>query len=517
MKKLKILWIILFITAIIFSMFTVMYCLQYDVLNNHDMVFVYGRRFLDPEHGRYLSTFTSHILIEVLPEIFNIHPNDFSTSFIASIKGILIIISCLVIANTAFLFSKDNNKNILKFPVQNPCFTVVYMLIFLLLFNNNFFLNENRAYFAAFESIVFFEYPMSIVLYAAVMSIFGYYFINSKIPNKITFIVFLILLFLLGITVEPVNLPALAGFVLFLPYLIMNRKKLKDTKVYIILICIVYAISLFCYYIRPSEHTPDYYGTFLNYLKTAIIPFFKAYFNEFIINNSKLVLPSLLLFIPALFISKEKAKKMIYFVIANMAGFWCFYLLVFFIGYYAFETFCISADKWIEIYRVITLFYFIFVIGFIFDSYLPKISNILKIITCIFIFTIFHTNLITEYFNVMQETLDFSKEMRKTAYIMEKIAVSSNINDNTLIVPKKFIQYNDYFWFTEDGSINPCGYNVYLHNIYPKINKTQIIFAKDDSIIENIQLDDKELEQLKFSNLLKEKMYRHKKFINGCY
>ena len=515
-KNLKILWLILFILAISFSMWTVTYCLQYDVLTIHDLAYPYGRKFLEPDHGRYLAYFTSNLLVEKLPEIFNIHPNDFSPKYISIVKGFIIILICLIITNACFLFTKEKDKNIFKFPICNPAFTILYMLIFLALFNDNFFFNTKLGiglhYFAVFENIIFFEYPSSIVLYTAVMSILGYYFINDKIPDKKTYSIFLFLLFLLGITVEAINFPVFAGFILFIPYLILNKEKLKDKKQYIIQICIVYAIALFAYYIRPNGHVPKYNGSFIHYVKTGIIPFFRFYCDYIILNYSKILLPISLLFIPSFYTDREKSKRLMYFITVNIAGFLCFYALMFFAGYSYADSFYVE-PKWTNLYRVITLFYLVFTIGFLIDfNVSKKLSNTVKLIICICIFLIFHKNLITEYFPNMNKVVNEEKEIRTTAYIMEKIALYSLPEIHELVIPKKLIKHGYLFWFTD----YECGYSKYLNNVYPKINISKMLYAENDRFLDNITFYDNELEDLKFSHLLKEKMYRHKKVFNNC-
>ena len=43
-----------------------------------------------------------------------------------------------------------------------------------------------------------------------------------------------------------------------------------------------------------------------------------------------------------------------------------------------------------------------------------------------------------------------------------------------------------------------------------------MLYAENDRFLDNITFYDNELEDLKFSHLLKEKMYRHKKVFNNC-
>lgn len=522
MNKKELFWNICFILVISLSLFTIMFCTYYDILTDHDLVFSYGRTFLNPEHGRYLATFINNVLTERLPEIFNIHPNDFQLFVINPVKAFLIIISCLYIANAAFLFK---NKDVLKLQTYNPAFIVTYILIFLLLFNNNFFFNTGRAYYSVFENTVFFEYPMSIFVYVFVLSIFLYLFVKQEKLNKLNYILLLIASLCLGSSVDPVTLPVLAAWGIMAIYFIAvyikafikkeNFESIKQKCLYIIPVYFAYAIGLYLYYRRPPvEHIPDYgNNSFNEYIVNNIVPFIKIYIKTFLRHDSAILLPIILALIIGIFIcKKEDIKKFILFVSVNIIGFFIFFAAIFTIGYDG-NRYWITFDKWINIYRVITLFYLLAVVGFLCDyGKFEKYSDKIKICLCIIIFAIFHKNLITEYYINLEETRNFSKEIRTAAYKTEKIAITSD--SENIVVPEEYRNYKDILWFDQIAFEN-CDYTIYINNVHPKIKKKTVVYS--DNALDNITFTDEELKELKFQNLLQEKMYRHKKHIVGCY
>lgn len=513
---------IFFVSAIIFSIFTIIFCIFYDVLTAHDLVFSYGRTFFEPEHGRYLATFTNNVLTERLPEILNIHPNDFQLIVINPIKAVLIIISCLYIANAAFLFKKDN---VLKLPASNFAFTFTYILIFLLLFNDNFFFNYDSSYYSVFENTVFFEYPMSIFVYVFVLSICLYLFVKREQLSKTNYIILLIASLFLGTSVDPVTLPVFAGWGIMALYFIVlilkafikkeDMQNIKQKCLYIIPVYLSYAIGLYLYYRRPPiEHEPDYGNyTFYEYIVNNIVPFIKSYINYFLKQDSVLLIPIFLVLIVGFFIcKKEDMKKLIQFVVINILGFFIFYAAIFIIGYNG-DDYWISFTKWINIYKVITLFYLLAVIGFICDiGKFEKYADKIKIILCIIILAVFHRNLIIEYWQNIEEKRAETKELRTVAYKTEKIATT--LDNENIVVPLEFENYKNILWF-DQIAFEKCDYTIYINNVYPKIKKNSIIYS--ENALDNITFTDKELKELKFQNLLQEKMYRHKKYIQGCY
>ncbi len=515
-KIINFIFILLFFILIIFSYICIYNVLQYDILTKDDLVFSYGREFLNPEHGRYLANYTTSLLTEIIPEYINIHPNDLQPTLMAFIKGSLIILQCLIIANTAFLFSEK------KFKFYNPAYIATYVVVFLCLFNIFYFFNNENPYFGIFENMVFFEYQMSIILYVILFSFIAYYFINEKYIHSNWIYLFIIFIsFCTGVSVDPVNVPSLfililLGITLLLYYYkkINKQSLLKVSGVYI-----SYFIGFLIYFTRPVHHYPDYNNlTFIEYFKNNIVLYCHNYFDIFIKQDSLIYIPILICIILLLFLKnydKSKKKQIILLISISSFIYILFFFSIFVLGFLGnHNTFYFNLNKWISIYRVIGLFNLLLILGFLIDknNYLDKkYSNYIKVILCIITLIIFRVNLIGEYLPNIHQTVERSKQIRKAAYIIEKLALNQKSED--IKIPKEYIEYNDILYL--DSKIyTGCGFYRYIQNIHPKVHKSSVTY--NDNIDMSI-FSDKELTELKFQNLLTDKMYRHKKIIKNCY
>ena len=480
------------------------------MLLDNDFFSPYGRTFFEPEHGRYIASYLNHILTEVLPEIFNIHPMDFQNIFVSPLKILVIILCFLCLSNTAFLFSKDNNT-LLKPPVSNIAFTAVYAVIFLILFNDNYFFSNTRVYFNIFQNTVFWEYSASIWLYVLFSGIIGFYFVKKESFSNFNYAVLLICAFFLGISVEVLNLPAFALLSILGIYLFLKKELNRG---YIILFA-VYTASLLCFYANANNHAPVYRYDFFTYLTVNIIPFITGYITEFIGQSSILLLPIAVLFILNSFIYKnteESAQRCLIFTASGTAGFMIFFALMFFGGFTDARNYhqWYVYEKFIYVYKTVLLFYLLFVLSFFLDSrkIKPNISSLIKIIVCILVLTVFHKNLIIDYYQNINKTVQYYKALKTAAYKSEKYAAEGK--ENFILLPKHFKTFKHELAFYK----NSCGFQTYLHSVHPEINKNEIVFSRKFS--SSVTFSEKELEELKFSNLLKHKMHRHKKDLKYC-
>ncbi len=170
--------IIFLIITILATFFTILYTMRYDIFDAHDWAYPFGRNFLEPEHGRLFATYTNYVLSEVLPEYLNIHPSDFQTIFINPLKAFFSVTIFIFFAFAVFLFSEKKNK------ICNPAFILTFILVFLTLFNDEIDTWEVR-YFLFQENTVFWEYPMSLILYAPFWLIYTYFYVkNTPPPGK---------------------------------------------------------------------------------------------------------------------------------------------------------------------------------------------------------------------------------------------------------------------------------------------------------------------------------------------
>ena len=194
----------IFFTFILLSFLLILYVFQYNVLLHHDLWYdSYGMPFLRPDHGRYIATCINNILTDIIPSILNLHPNTFVKFVINPIKASLIILFCLVFANSFFIFTKEE-KDILKFDFGNISFLLTYLITFFAIFNNEtyLYLSQNTLFWGNFCCL--FYYIIFLNLLAYYLSNFKNYTISI---NKKNYIILLIFAFLTGISHETINAP----------------------------------------------------------------------------------------------------------------------------------------------------------------------------------------------------------------------------------------------------------------------------------------------------------------------
>lgn len=511
-----------FILAIIFAFLIVMFLTKYDILIKHDLVFSYGRKFLEPEHGRYIATFFNNFFTEILPEYFNIHPNDFKPLVVSPIKAILVILICLFVSFSAFLFTKK--ENIMQKTILNTSFTFVFILTFLFLFNIYFFCDVAiGGYLAVQETTVFFEYTCSLLVFIPFLSYLAYFYINQTNPSKLNFIVLYILSFFTGLSVDPIIVSTFSIISFWaLIALIENRKKIKENFKYVLVwsgIYCTYILASFFYFIRPSHNA--YYGdsnNILEYTLTYFGKYLNAYYN-FLIDYSTLIIPIIILFVlSAVFLRKQhKCKRGFFFICMNLIILAFFYLMLFFLGFIQDATdssrfFGLYYTKWISLYEITVYFFLLLSSGLFIDSITSKnkISNIIKITVCVLIILILKVELITNNIKNIKNSQNEMKELRQAAYIIEQATI--NETKEKIILPEEYKKYNDSL-FLDYG---PCSFFQYVNNVHPNIKKYYYELSEDENI--NTEFKEKEnIADIKFQNLLTEKMYRHKKIINYCF
>jgi len=126
------------------------------------------------------------------------------------------------------------------------------------------------------------------------------------------------------------------------------------------------------------------------------------------------------------------------------------------------------------------------------------------------ILIIFHNALVIENFKNIQILQDKMKDIRLAAYNIEKLVV--NEEKEEVILPKKYEQYIDKFFLYEYN----CSIIQNSKLIHPNITVKNFKFDDNSYLKDNLLVESK-IEQLKFQNLLTEKMYRHRKYIKNCY
>lgn len=507
----KIFWGIILFFVLICSFLFVTNFLKYDILTEHDMVFSFGRNFFDPEHGRYVATFLNNLFSEIIPEYLNIHPNDFQPLFVAPFKGILTILFLLLMTNSLFVFSKK------KYYMFSCEFILTYVLMFLILFN------KHNEYLYIRENAVFFEYPMSFLVYIPLWSYIVYYFVNKKFPDNLNYSIILLLAFFTAISVDPVNIPAFFTLVaLGIIFAIIYRKNsltLKN-KLKILGFYIVHISGILIYFVRPSHHSPDWGNvSFVQYANYWFKPFILQYLQSFKDIQGLFILIAFLLILSLIFAKNYKTKRD-FIIIAGLNILFqiLFCVSTFLIGLYApppeILNFYFSCPKWALMHQVSCLFFVLVILGYIIDNnekISTKLSSFIKLCLCISFFVVIHKNIIISYLDYIKNEELKNKNIRITAYKVEKAAVKANNKSNIINIPVDFKDYTDYLWYDQVF----CGFGRYINNVHPEINYVEFEFTDKQNDLPDFT--DDELKKLKFQNLIQNKMYRHKKIIKGCY
>lgn len=505
---------LIFVSIILASFAAILWLFKDDILLDHDLAYAFGRKFFFPEHGRYIATFINHILTENLPEVLNIHPNDFQTIFINPLKAVFTICIFLFFSYSLFIFS-ENRK-----PFFSLSFILTYIVIFLFLFNGNFLFflgNEYQAYFSFMENTVFWEYPMTFFMYIPFLLVLIYFYTRKiHIPPNL-YICLIIVSFLLSTSVEPINNAVFISFCLFACFLLIKNKFRitetikKNSQFFGILFSAI--LGFIAYYINPAGLIYDHplntdVLTYKEYIFSAFSIFIKKYIRFFFIENVIFLLIPLALCIHLKISDKYETttdkNALIQIVLFNITAFLLFFFAIFLIGYcFNRDVFWFEYKKWSNMYALSCLFFSLVLTGFIIDKnkLFKNYSNKIKVVACIIILVIFSKPLIFENYQRAIEFKILLKNLKKKYYSIEKIAITQT--DSELYLPAHYKQMinGDDWWLLS-----------YIKSVHPDICKTKIIFS--DKIDENI-LTQEEEKELKFSNLLRYKRFRNKKDFNS--
>lgn len=500
------------------SFVSILLVFQEDILVDHDLAYAFGRKFFFPEHGRYIATFTNHILTENLPEIFNIHPNDFQPIFINPLKAFFAIVIFTFFTGSFFIFRQKQK------PIVTIAFVLTYSLIFLSIFNANFALwlgNEYQAFFNYMENTVFWEYPMTFFIYIPFWSIFIYFETKGKIIPKNLYILTLILAFFICTSVEPINDAVFTAFGLYAIYLFAKNKfKLKNTinnnkQFFGILAAGI--LGLIAYYINPEDLREDHQVvtsllTYQEYLTQQLPRFIEKYTNFFFIKNSVFLIIPFLLCLYIKFsknFEDEKGKnKLILLTAINILGYLIFFASVFIIGFcFNYDKFWFEYTKWANMYAYSCLFFTLILAGYAIDQnkLLQPNAEKIKAVGCLLILVIFSKVLIFDNYQKSLEFTYFLKDLKKQYYTIEKLAVSQTTTE--LYLPISFSEF-----IGTDNNDNCWWLFAYIRSVHPDVIKTKIVFS--DAVDENCLTKDEE-QNLKFSNLLRYKRFRNKKDFNS--
>ncbi len=488
--------------ATVFTLYTLTsYIYSYDVLYDHDLAYGIGRSFIFPEHGRYIATFMNSLFSERLPVLFNFHPNVFNELVTSHFKSFLVLLLVFFLTASAFLFKK-REKSLLSTLFTNYASVVFLISMFVILISNQYFLS-----YEFMQNTVFFEYPMSFLPYIPFWSIIIFlYTKNIKSLNKKTIFLLFSLCFFLGISIEEINLASLVslGVLSLIMFIRRNDFQLQKKHLFFILsLNLVYIISLFLYYVKGNDSVPNYGSlSFFEYVQNIFPLFLKHFFEFFIIRDSKLLIPVLIVLSLIFLFSKEKeSRNFISIILINIFSFIVYHFMTFFMGYFtpgSFEgIFYVAYPKFIMLYKISLIFYLLVSIGYLVDEVLKlssKQQDLLKIIICLI--PMLFLNKFPNFINNIKPFVNEQKEYRKYSYIAEKIALQQ-INGEELILPLELKDKTLRFASTEEWLL------YYYSFIHPKEFSAvkKLTFSENKQINMNI-FSEKELKEIKFQNLL---------------
>lgn len=481
---------------------------SYDVLYDHDLILGFNRCFFVPEHGRYIATFINSVCSETMPVFFNIHPNDFNGMITNHLKAFSFLLLVLLLTVSAFLFKKRENS-FFKMFFANFASLIFFVSIFVILYSNQYFLS-----YEFLQNTIFFEYPMAFLFYIPFWSVVIFLYTKkiTKIKKSTVFLIFA-LCFLVGISIEELNFATFVSLSVLSLILFIRRKNFnleKKNLLFIFYLDLVYAVSLFLYYIKGNDSITDYGAyNFFEYIQNIFPLFAKIFFKLFIIHNSKLLIPIIVVLFLIFKFSKEKeSRKFVSIILINIFSIILYHFLTFFMGYscpgFIDTIFYVTYPKFIMLYKISLIFYLLLSIGYLTDEVLKislKQQDLLKIIICLSPMLLF--NKFTLFIENIKLFTDEQKEYKKYTYIAEKIALKPTYGEYIVLPAELTEKTLRHSIISKEWLFD---YYIFLH---PKefSEKKDILFSDDEKIDMSI-FSEEELKELKFSNLLKNPLKR---------
>ncbi len=463
-------------------------------------------------HGRFFSEFIAILFVKIIPNLLNIHVQNFAVVSECLLK-IIIIIATVIIINKPFenTFGKINGKS----------WGILYLTSFFTIFA---FICKYDIYLL-FHTLQFnLGYVMPIPFFIVFWhKIFNVYICNEKI-DKLT-IYWNILLS--SYIAQSNELFAFSTFFILLVILIEKKLKNESTKFIlppIIVMVIVFSFILtHRYFISVFKH---YYVGFskLMFLNN-FIDFLKLYFDNLFIDNVFFITLIALCTI-YLYLSNTNKKinlRVIRYILYTLCGFLLFFLFLFFIGKscpsYGVEAAINDQNYWISYkpllfeWRVLLFSIFIFLY-----SRLREYTNISKYR----IFLIALIYVLSCFYYIKSELNDFnailySYEIKKNQYVHEKFACHYTDREEIIILPitkQSVIQdgdsqiYAQNKLYTKDSHPQVYEFLSYIERIYYNgENKTYgIIFLEEKKAYDKYKesggvITDIELKELNFNKI----------------
>ncbi len=458
-----------------------------------DLGFLYGRTFLNPEHGRYIATWFGNILMERLPVLLNIHPLDFNCPFILTVKIFLSIIIFSTVSYGFLLFFDKKNKNDIWI------WLLGYIVSFLLLFNH-------KSNFLWFQEItIFLEYIVAIIPYLIFISGIIYFFTIEKIPTKPISVLIMLAAFFSGITVEVLNVPSLMFITLVTLFVCIRFLRSERTNViakqrfnFFLSLFFIHLFSVILYYINPNDHevyNRHILSDFWNFSFAAWRFIFLDLLPFHILNIVTAVL--------ILILRKKEQKQNIRFISCLSLCHLCFIfnftiILCFVLCFVKIDIVSFLGDiKNIDTYVILLLFSNFLLLGYLISSYTSLNEKKLYILKILAIIIVLITNFkfIDKNFSDYTEKQANDLKHRQQLYKIEKSIVKQRGKD-TIIIPTKNFNYKYYMDFSHFVLLSVI--------YYPDFQNMKTIVTDENLAPE--ELTEKEKANLNFSNLLPHKI-----------
>ena len=467
-------------------------------------------------HGRFISEFIAILFVKIIPNILNVHIQNFAVISECLLKIFLLIITVIII-----------NKPLVQIwgNIKGKYWGIFYLLTFFTIYS---FICKYDIYLL-FHTL---QFNLGYILPVPFFLLFWYriadlYINNSEISKcSIFWLVFLPLYI-----AQSNELFAFSTF-LFLVCL-LTEKILRKENIKSIIIPIITMFVVFCFVLFHKF----FISVFLHYyvgLKSSnfgreFIEFFRLYFNHLFIDNIFIFLLILLSFVFIIFskINNQLKLKTIKYFVYTYSGFLLFFMLLFFIGKscpsYGVEMSSNDENFWV-LYKPILLEWKLILFSSFIYLYviLKKSTNIssYKLRILLFLFIIYCLCIIKSEF-LKFDTIVYDINMKKNQYLIEKFAyfyMNKNkviflpITEQSVIQDGSATHFKENQLYTKGSHKNIYEFLAYMENIYFDEQKEAkgIVFFNKEYAFKKFKEDGgvisyKELEKLDFDKISQNK------------
>ncbi|MCR5261641.1 MAG: hypothetical protein K6C94_07355 [Candidatus Gastranaerophilales bacterium] len=466
-----------------------------------------------PDHGSYTAYFPNKIIGFYLARFFKLHPQDFLLNCGIYVKSLLF----LLIPFFSALFCAKKH-------IKKPVFCLIFVFLFILIFNSLRFSLVELA-----MSTAFYRFTFPILLWTVFLFYFYGYSSNNLKPDKKFLIISGILGFLLGNSSELLAaITFLVFLVMFLSEICFNPQKnlseiLKnpENKIYIPLIFVFLGFIMLIsnegfllQLVIKHDRFPNV--TVLNTLPKIFI-FLKEYL---IFVVWKHILPLLTIFASVFYLlrhKKEESFKPVVFVNAMTFGILAAYFLMFFAGQTHYD-----GDFWIVhndlqfILHCCLLIIATVAVGLVadniglFEEQNQSSKSVKVLLGLVLISVVINAN---SFAKLSDKYYEKTSSIRQKMYLYDKMTLFYWNKGERAILPYDFdfsniLGYMAFdktirnFSFDEDDEMHKC----YMETNYPKVKYHGYLFTEPKTAFEEFKknggkISKQEMRDIKFQRL----------------